>query len=723
MLQIIRGTTKKPVSSQRLADFFVAHNQYEGFLYIGYPIIGTSEGPYPIDALLVSKEKGLTIFNLVEGRDLGNFIEAQDDSANKLEAKLRGHRNLMKGRNLQVLISVVTFAPARDDAANFSQDGYQVCNEANLEQCLDNVAWEDPSYYPPLVAVLQAISTIRKGRKQRDVHQEDSRGAKLKGLEDSIANLDNLQGRAVIETVEGVQRIRGLAGSGKTIVLALKAAYLHAQHPDWKIAVTFNTRSLKGQFRQLINTFSIEQTNEEPDWENVQIIHAWGAPGGGDRHGLYYAFCQMHGLEYHDFGSARRQFGSGKEFDGACQQAVDALQQPIGVYDAILVDEAQDFPPPFLCLCYELLKPPKRLVYAYDELQNLNTQPLPAPEEMFGKNADGTPRVRFTAAAPGKPEQDIILEKCYRNSRPILVTAHALGFGIYRQPDQRFARLSGHQDTGLIQMFDQKNLWLDVGYAVAEGRLEDGQWVTLARTASSSPEFLENHSPVDDLIQFLSFDSTEAQSQWVAETIMQNLQEEELRHDDIVVINPDPLTTRTAVGPLRKILFEKGINSHLAGVDTSPDVFFRAAGDSVTFTGIYRAKGNEAAMVYIINAQDCFSAFGNLAGVRNRLFTAMTRSKAWVRVVGVGPQMKRLTLEFEEVKKNNFRLVFRYPTAEERRYLNIVNRDMTAEEKQRVTKGQSDLAALLEDLESGKVYLEDLGVDQVERLRVLLNRG
>ena len=402
MVQIIRGTTRKPVSSQRLADSFVTHNQYEGFLYIGYPIIGTSEGPYPIDALFISRDKGLVIFNLVEGRDLGNFMEAQDDSANKLEAKLRGYRSLMKGRNLQVPISVLTFAPARDDAANFSQDDYQVCNEANLEQCLDAVAWEDPSYYQPLVAVLQAISTIRKRRKQRDVHQEDSRGAKLKGLEDSIANLDNLQGRAVIETVEGVQRIRGLAGSGKTIVLALKAAYLHAQHPDWKIAVTFNTRSLKGQFRQLINTFSIEQTNEEPDWDNVQIIHAWGAPGGGDRHGLYYAFCQTHGLEYHDFGSARRQFGPGKEFEGACQQAVDALRQPIGVYDAILVDEAQDFPPSFLRLCYELLKPEKRLVYAYDELQNLNSQSLPAPEEIFGKNADGTPRVRFTDGSTRK---------------------------------------------------------------------------------------------------------------------------------------------------------------------------------------------------------------------------------------------------------------------------------------------------------------------------------
>ena len=62
--------------------------------------------------------------------------------------------------------------------------------------------------------------------------KEDSQGAKLKQLENSIATLDNLQSKAVIETVDGVQRIRGLAGSGKTIVLALKAAYLHAQHPS-----------------------------------------------------------------------------------------------------------------------------------------------------------------------------------------------------------------------------------------------------------------------------------------------------------------------------------------------------------------------------------------------------------------------------------------------------------------------------------------------------------
>jgi len=716
MITIVQGTTKKPVSSQRLADFFASHNKYDGFLYIGYPIIGTSEGPYPIDALLVSRDKGLVVFSLVEGRNIADAKEIQDDSYNKLESKLRAHKTLMQGRNLQVPIYPVTFAPARDDAKSLSREEYPICNEATLEVWLDSCGWNDSSHYDALVSIIQAISTIRKGRKKRDVQKEDSRGAKLKRLEDSIANLDNLQGRAVIETVDGVQRIRGLAGSGKTIVLALKAAYLHAQHPDWKIAVTFNTRSLKGQFRQLINTFTIEQTNEEPDWGNIQIIHAWGAPGGGDRNGLYYSFCQTHGVEYHDFSSAKRKFGYGKEFGGACQKALDECPNPTGIYDAILVDEAQDFPPSFLRMCYELLKPEKRLVYAYDELQNLSLQALPSPEEIFGKHADGKPRVRFSPNRPGKPQQDVILEKCYRNSRPVLVTAHALGFGIYRTSDADIS-------TGLVQIFDHSQLWLEVGYEVADGNLADGCEVTLSRSQESSPAFLEDHSSTEDLIQFNWFSSKAEQSQWVANAIRSNLSEDELRPDDIVVINPDPLSTRDAVGPIRKQLFELGVNSHLAGVDTSPDVFFDTDSESVAFTGIFRAKGNEAGMVYIINAQDCYSSFGNMAGVRNRLFTAITRSKAWVRVLGVGKGMQALMNEFEQVKKNAFSLRFRYPTEDERKHLNIVNRDMTEDERRRVRRKKDDFAQLLDDLEAGLVYPEDLGADQLKRLKALLTKG
>jgi superfamily I DNA and RNA helicase len=716
MITIVRGTTKKPMSAQQLADFFTSKPQYDGFLYIGYPIIGTSEGPYPIDALLVSSSKGLVVFNLVEGRHMDSALESQDDSYNKLESKLRSHKTLMKGRYLQVPINTVTFAPVLDNAANLSTEEYAVCNESNLGPWLDERVWDSPDFFGALLSVIQSISTIRKGRKKRDVQKADSRGAKLKFLEDSIANLDNLQGRAVIETVDGVQRIRGLAGSGKTIVLALKAAYLHAQHPDWKIAVTFQTRSLKGQLRSLINTFTIEQTSEEPDWDNIQIIHAWGAPGGGDRDGLYYSFCQSHNLEYYDFRSAQNKFGRAKEFEGACQKALDECADPLASYDAILVDEAQDFPPAFLRMCFEMLKPEKRLVYAYDELQNLSSQSLPSPDEIFGRNSDGSPRVQLMPNQPGKPQQDIILRKCYRNSRPVLVTAHALGFGIYREPDVETG-------TGLVQIFDQSNLWQDVGYQVDEGELVDGVKVKLSRTEESSPNFLEQQFEIDDLIQFHCFSSKEEQAKWITAAIKNNLVSDELLPEDIVVINPDPLSTRNAVGPIRKMLFENDINSHLAGIDTSPDIFFDAENKSIAFTGIYRAKGNEAGMVYIINAQDCYTSSVSVARVRNQLFTAITRSKAWVRVLGIGTEMQSLIREFEEIKRNNFSICFRYPTSEQRKHLNIVNRDMTQDERRKVYEKKSSFAKLLDDLEAGRIYPEDLGAEQIKRLKSLLGGG
>ncbi len=134
--------------------------------------------------------------------------------------------------------------------------------------------------------------------------------------------------------------------------------------------------------------------------------------------------------------------------------------------------------------------------------------------------------------------------------------------------------------------------------------------------------------PVDDLIQFKVFDSVEEQTAWLVAEIQRNLSDDELIPDDIVVINPDPLKTKDAVGDARRILLQKGINSNLAGVTTIADVFTEPG--TVTFTGIFRAKGNEAAMVYVINAQDCFDTYlpRHTARVRNRLFTA-TRGRSY----------------------------------------------------------------------------------------------
>ena len=711
MLEIIKGSTQKPVSSEQLVENLRDKKQLSGQLYVGYPIFSTPEGRYPVDAILISPQKGVVLVHIVEGTAIPDgYQDIQDDIYNKLEAKLRNHKTLMRGRKLQVPIWVLTYAPAVNKLPKFDRD-YPLCNNKNITSTISNFDDDEFPLYSQLLSIIQSISTIRKGLKRRTITKPNSRGDRLQNLEDSIANLDNQQGKAVIETVDDVQRIRGLAGSGKTIILALKAAYLHAQHPEWKIAVTFNTRSLKGQFRRLINTFTIEQTGEEPNWENLKIIHAWGS-GAGEREGVYYNFCKNHEVEYFDFSAAKNNFGYDGAFGGACDVAISSVKKIIQMYDAILVDEAQDFPLSFLRICFHILGKKKRLIYAYDELQSLNAQSLPSPEKLFGNDLNGNPLVNLE-----KDSQDIILEKCYRNSKPVLTVAHALGFGVYRDLDPKTG-------TGLIQMFDDKQLWEDVGYSVVKGKLEGGSHVTLERTSSSSPEFLTTHlSDIDDIIQFHSFTSKEEQADWLIKQLQTNLTTDELRVDDIIVINPDPFTTKSAVGPIRSKLFNLNINSHLAGVDSSPDIFFSTNIDSIAFTGIYRAKGNEAGMVYIINAQDCYESFGNLPTVRNQIFTAITRSKAWVRVLGVGENMTKLKEEFERVKNNQFQLRFKYPTDELRKKLNIVNRDMTEAEKRKVKQADSSLKELLTSLDKGEIQIDDLDSNEIYRLKMLLSKG
>ena len=710
MINTVWGSTNKPVSSKQLVDLLAGDQALEGTLYISYPIIGTPEGSFPIDALLVSPTKGLVLFNLVEGRQWEpSYGEAQDDGFNKMQAKLFQHPNLILKRKLLVDIHTITFAPAVPQLETSADSEHPLCNTNSLIGRINELGECNPSIYKVLVAVIQAISTLRRGRKKRELHNPDSRGTKIKALEDSIANLDSQQSAAVIETFDGVQRIRGLAGSGKTIVLALKAAYLHARHPDWMIAVTFNTRSLKKQFENLITTFVLEQANEEPNWDKVRILNAWGAPGGKDRTGIYYEFCHDHGVEYFDFKSASK-FGADHQFEGACDAALQVVKTFLPKYDVILMDEAQDFSPNFLLLCYEYLKEPKRLVYAYDELQNLGMRALPPMEEIFGKNHDGTARVTTHPDASGKPKQDITLDICYRNSRPVLSTAHALGFGIY-------------SNRGIVQMFENKNLWTEIGYKVKKGQLKHGNSISLERTAKSSPEFLEKHSSVDDLIRFEVFDTHEAQTAWLVEAIQKNLKEEELLPDDIVVINPDPLTTRDAVKNARTLLMEQGINSNLAGVTTVADIFTEPG--TVTFTGIFRAKGNEAAMVYVINAHDCFdeSQPRELARIRNRLFTAITRSKAWVRVLGVGNKMTALKAEYEKAKTADFELRFTYPTEDEMKKITIVNRDMSKTEKESLAKTRDSILNVIESLKSGETFVEDYPDDMIKKLRMLLNKN
>ena len=714
-IEITYGSTRSSGASNVLARLLVGQRlQLNGQLYIGFPILPSSEKPQPVDALLLCDDGGIILFDLVDGDDPGDFKQRQDDVYNRMEARLKLHRPLLRGRNLRISISTLSFAPGCSQ---------QELREPHLlvsspEDLLDQVRKcynadnDDNSMFRQVLSALDGVAKIRLNTAVRPECVGRSRCAKLRKIENVLVSLDRSQRNGSLEMVEGVQRIRGLAGSGKTVVLARKAAYLHVLHPDWTIGVTFHTRSLKGFFKRLIRMFVYHDVREEPNWDKLHIVNAWGAPGAPERSGLYYQYCEKHGLEHLTFSRALRLYGRRHAFRKACEKALHESESPLPYYDALLIDEAQDLPLSFLRLCYRFAKSSKRLVYCYDELQNLTGESLPSPENIFG-HRNGRPNVQLEASAGLGPKPDIVLPNCYRTPGPVLTVAHAVGFGIYRRPTPEIG-------TGLVQMFDHPALWNDIGYHVESGELTPGHEVVLGRTRETSPSFLEEHSDTEDLVLFKSFKSEEEQHEWLVQAIEENLHDDLLVAADIMVIHPDPRTTKSAAVPIQSMLYERNIYAHIAGVDTSADTFNREDRESVIISSAHRAKGNEAGMVYVINAHSGLSSRRNLSSIRNRLFTAITRTKAWVRVLGVGDEMNELCREFARLRELKFRLHFTYPTEEQSRYLRTIHRDMTKEEESRLRRQNRSLKELVGDLEAGDMNILDLDQDMVGKLLAVL---
>jgi superfamily I DNA and RNA helicase len=672
-----------------------------GHFYRGFPVISSSEGGIKLDALLCTEECGVSIIHFFNERAISEaYVDHVDEVHLKICARLTELKELTKNRKLVVPVNSITYAPLVPFGFDEEiSEAIQLCRTP--QEVLDAVKSETLSnseLLNPTLSRLQSLSSLKKTKKRSYITKDDSKGAVLKKLENELATLDVSQTRAVLENVDGVQRIRGLAGSGKTVVLARKVAHIHSQNPNWKIAVTFNSRSLKTQFKRLITQFYEDATGDLPDWEMINIIHAWGSPSNT---GMYYEACCANNVKYYDYSAAKSLTSIyGQEFEAVCDLFLKQVTDIDSIYDLILIDEAQDFSSSFLKMCYLMLSESKKLIYAYDELQNLGDSGMLSPDEIWGLDENGAPNVTFD-----KPAQDIILDICYRNPSNILTAAHALGFGIYHEP--------------MIQMFDYPELWGEIGYKVIEGELNENAQVRLSRSSHSSPALLKAHNSPQDILQVNKFHSLPEQAVWIAEQIDKNIKEDEILAGDILVIHPNAMKLRNEVGYLRNLLHERGIGTSIAGVTASPDEFF--SDNSVTFTSIYRAKGNEAAMVYIMHAEYCNADY-ELSKKRNILFTAMTRTKAWLRICGVGQLFDGIVQEYNKIVEKDFSLDFRYPTEAERLKMKVVNRDMTKSEKRRVNAAKRS-AENLSNLLDGEVNLEDIPDDLRKALLAKLSQG
>lgn len=708
MLDIVFGENSATVNAQSLREALRGMD-ITGTLYLGYPVLSTADAKVFVDALLVSRSHGLIAFDLSSHLDphppreqLDELAERQNQIHASLYNKLNTHRDLREGRRLGVTVNVITFHPTLE--ALVEEGDVLACPPEELADVMANFEGIDGELLRPLNAAIQRVSTLRPPRRRENVARQDSRGAILKKIEKEIANLDQWQNRGAIEYANGPQRVRGLAGSGKTVVLALKAAYLHARHPEWKIAVTFQSRSLYQQFRDLIRRFTFDQIEDEPDWSRLQVMHAWGSARDV---GVYSTICSAYDVVPQDWRTADSKYGS-RAFEGVCRELLQVVQRDgrKNIFDAVLIDEAQDFPTSFYRLMYGVVPDPHRIMWAYDDLQNLGDYEMRSEHELFGTDSHGRPLVTLKNEAD-RPKEDIVLPVCYRNTPWALATAHALGFGIYRP-------------QGLVQMFEQPSIWPRIGYEVVRGKLELGSHVTVRRSAESYPAYFTELLRPDDAIQCGVFQSAEEQYTALADAIWKNINEDELEPTDILVILPSAYTSKKTGAAVMSALANRKIPAHLAGVTTSRDEIFHP--NSVAVTHIFRAKGNEAPMVYIVNAEFCQIGF-ELSRKRNILFTGITRSRCWIRLFGIGEQMAELKAEVDEVRNHNFELEFTYPDTEQLKKLARVHRDMTEEEMRLWEKKINTASDVVRAVLDGDLPLEALPPDVREKLAALSDKG
>ena len=168
----------------------------------------------------------------------------------------------------------------------------------------------------------------------------------------TLAVMDMHQEQIARSLGEGHRIIRGVAGSGKTLILAFRAEYL-ARAATKPVLILCYANGIAGRLEDAMQNRGVE------DRVQVLTFHSW-----------CYRMLRTYGIaapserEYPDY--AERLAASVSEV----VKAVDQGHIPMEQYDAVLIDEAHDFEPQWLALAAKMVNPrTKALMVVYDDIQ------------------------------------------------------------------------------------------------------------------------------------------------------------------------------------------------------------------------------------------------------------------------------------------------------------------------------------------------------------------
>ncbi|MED2796905.1 ATP-binding domain-containing protein [Bacillus thuringiensis] len=509
--------------------------------------------------------------------------------------------------------------------------------------------------------------------------------------EQKLYLFDDAQLNAGLSITNNAERIRGLAGTGKTIILAMKAARMHYIDPDAKILYTFYTQALYTQIKNLISRFFRKIAGDEPNWDNLRVMHAWG---GKAREGVYSSACMKNGIKPKSF---REVMNSRSPFGEVCKVLLDKPLIP--EYDVVLIDEAQDLPVEFFMAVAKLTKKPRKIVWAYDELQTTGDIRIPDAKELFGVDEQNNPMVILNT------ENDHILYKSYRNHLSVLFLAVAVGFGLYNK-------------KGIVQMIEEEQTWKALGFDVKNGSFNPGESMEIERPIKNSPSKVDKSYEKQEILSLYRAETKQEEVSEVAQKIINLVKVEKVNPHDIMVIDLNQKSARENLDKIQLALFKEEINSVIPGlVDGAADFFVP---DCVTLTTVRRAKGNEAPVVFVMGMENMYSYKNKLESklLRNMAFVSLSRTKGWCFISGTGENMDMFIDEHNRIMKDIPILKFVYPSEKELEEIGKIN--YLSEDKEAQRKYQAQIQ-LLNELLEGDMSLTKLLLtkDLKEKLKVL----
>ena len=218
----------------------------------------------------------------------------------------------------------------------------------------------------------------------------------------------------------GVRLVRGVAGSGKSLVLTQRAKFLSASYPEWKLLVmTFNTalngrleaelrgfsnirvanfhkvcreilsgclewnpgnefpRWLRSHGREfdIVNSLGLDFVEEEIKWiydTGLSCMDAYMEASRRGRGSQVRLSRLQRSLVYSVLEAFRRHQAESGMLDwldvpALALQAIESGESEPQKYDTILIDEAQDFAPSWFKVILKLTKPKKTSIFIADD--------------------------------------------------------------------------------------------------------------------------------------------------------------------------------------------------------------------------------------------------------------------------------------------------------------------------------------------------------------------